>query len=136
LVKQLLDTPGTKKLLNGAEELIYLMENMQQAYSLFLLFDLSLMLLYWLIHLYKAYLTYQYPLFFIASVLIILAELWRVVLLSCTCGGFTDRTEEVIGRLEEARAAARDGEERRVGPQQAGAAVQLLLSCWSWPYIG
>jgi hypothetical protein len=133
--RRVLDTPGTKKLLNGAEELIYLMENIHQAYSLFLLFDFSLMLLYWLIHLYIAYFAYQVPLSFLGSVLIILAELCRVVLLSCTCGGFTDRTEEVIGRLEETRAAAEDGEERRVGRQQARAAVQLLLSCWSWPSI-
>ena len=46
-------------LLARTRELTVFMENFQNGYGFFLLVDLTLMLLYWLIHTFKAYFTFQ-----------------------------------------------------------------------------
>jgi hypothetical protein len=116
-VRKLLDTRGQENLLMDTVELLTIMENMHKATGILLLVDLSLMLFYWLIHLYSAYvyLQYSYMIAFFGSVLTVLAELSRVALLSCTCGKFTERTEEVIMRLRETWATTENETERRVG---------------------
>ena len=46
-------------LLKRARDLPFLMENIQQGFGFFLLVDISLMLIYWLLHTYLAYDTFQ-----------------------------------------------------------------------------
>ena len=96
-------------------QLIVFMDSFQQCYGVFLLVDLTLMFLYWLIHLYNAYFTFQEsPLAASGSVLIILAELWRVFLLSEACHQFTKEADKVIMKLEEIRATMKSHEEGKV----------------------
>ena len=96
-------------------QLIVFMSSFQQCYGVFLLVDLTLMFLYWLIHLYNAYFTFQEsPLAASGSVLIILAEFWRVLLLSEACHKFTMEANKVIMKLEEIRATMKDYDKRKV----------------------
>ena len=96
-------------------QLIIFMDSFQQCYGVFLLVDLTLMFLYWLIHLYNAYFTFQEsPLAASGSVLIILAELWRVLLLSEACHQFTMEANKVIMKLEEIKGFMRNYNKRKV----------------------
>ena len=115
IVRILMKTPRKEHIFSKVKNLVVFMENFQECFGIFLLFDLSLMFLYWLIHLYNAYFTFQEG--FLAasgSVLIILAELWRVVLISNACQHFTGKTDMVIRKLEELRLTIEDVQERRV----------------------
>ena len=85
-----------------AKMLPCLMEAIQRGFGFFILVDITLMLIYWLLHLYHAYFTFQVriqnlPLFLVsnlhsqegivpalASALVILAEFSRVFMLSDT----------------------------------------------------
>ena len=59
LAKRLLKTQDAKTLMIRTEEITTFMENAKEAKEFFLLVDLSLMLLFWLVHTYLAYLTFQ-----------------------------------------------------------------------------
>ena len=59
LAKRLLNTKDAEALLVRTAELTTYMENAKEAKEFFLLIDLTLMLLYWLVHTYLAYLTFQ-----------------------------------------------------------------------------
>ena len=59
LAKRLLNTRDTKTLLVRTSELMTYMENAKDAEEFFLLVDLTLMLFFWLVHTYLAYLTFQ-----------------------------------------------------------------------------
>ena len=59
LAKRVLKTEDPRKLLERTKELTVFMENTQNGFGFFLLVDLSLMLLFWLIHTFKAYFTFQ-----------------------------------------------------------------------------
>ena len=97
------------------ENMITFMDNFQQCFAIFLLFDLSLMFLYWLIHLCNAYFTFQETsLAATGSVLIILAELWRVLLITDACENFTREADKVIMKLQEMKVTMTSSEERRV----------------------
>ena len=56
---RVLQTEEPHLLLARTRELTVFMENFQNGYGFFLLVDLTLMLLYWLIHTFKAYFTFQ-----------------------------------------------------------------------------
>ena len=97
----------SRTLMKRGEDILSMMKHLQKAFGFFLLVDLTLMLLFWLIHTYVAYFTFQVKsklylknsdhtheigLLFqgnvitaAGSALIILAELSRVALLSNTC---------------------------------------------------
>merc|ERR550517_356077 len=78
------------------------METIQKGGGIFILIDITLMLIYWLLHLYHAYFTFQEGLLpASASALIILAEFSRVFLLSDTSTKFTSDAEALIARLED-----------------------------------
>ena len=80
-------------------QLINFMENFSQAFGPLLLMDLTLMLLYWLIHLYLAFATLNKEgegiLSASGSILIIGSELWRVITLTSACTNFTQVSAEV-----------------------------------------
>ena len=80
-------------------QLIDFMENFCQAFGPLLLMDLTLMLLYWLIHLYLAFATLSKEgegvLSASGSILIIGSELWRVITLTSACTKFTEVSAEV-----------------------------------------
>ena len=59
LAKRVLKTEDPRLLLRRIEELTVFMENTQDGYGFFLLVDLTLMLLYWLIHTFKLYFSVQ-----------------------------------------------------------------------------
>ena len=59
LVKRVLKTEDPRLLLTRTKELTIFMESTQNGYGFFLLIDLTLMLLFWLIHTFKAYFTFQ-----------------------------------------------------------------------------
>ena len=59
LVKRVLKTEDPRLLLTRTKELTIFMECTQNGYGFFLLVDLTLMLLFWLIHTFKAYFTFQ-----------------------------------------------------------------------------
>ena len=59
LAKRVLKTEDPRLLLDRTKELTVFMECTQNGYGFFLLVDLTLMLLYWLIHTFKAYFTFQ-----------------------------------------------------------------------------
>ena len=59
LAKRVLKTEDPRLLLERTKELTVFMENTQNGYGFFLLVDLTLMLLYWLIHTFKAYFTFR-----------------------------------------------------------------------------
>ena len=59
LAKRVFKTEDPRLLLTRIEELTVLMKNTQDGYGFFLLVDLALMLLYWLIHTFKAYFMLQ-----------------------------------------------------------------------------
>ena len=59
LAKRVLKTEDPRLLLDRTKELTVFMKNTQDGYGFFLLVDLTLMLLYWLIHTFKAYFTFQ-----------------------------------------------------------------------------
>ena len=91
------------------------MDSFHNCFGVFLLVDLSLMFFYWLLHLYDAYFTFQEgPLAAAGSVLIISAELWRVVLISEAGEKFTEKTTEVVRRLEDMKVTMIDKEDRQV----------------------
>ena len=56
---RVLQTEEQTLLLARTRELTVFMENFQNGYGFFLLVDLTLMLLYWLIHTFRAYFTFQ-----------------------------------------------------------------------------
>jgi len=56
---RILQTEEANLLLARTRELTVFMENFQNGYGFFLLVDLTLMLLYWLLHTFKAYFTFQ-----------------------------------------------------------------------------
>ena len=115
MVNNLIKTTRKENVFTKVKNMILFMENFQLCFGIFLLFDLSLMFLYWLIHLYRAYFTFQESsLAASGSVLIILAELWRVVLISNACENFTEKAKQVIMKLEEMRVTMENREERRV----------------------
>ena len=58
LAKRVLKTVDPGLLLTRIEELTVLMKNTQDGYGFFLFVDLALMLLFWLIHTFKAYFTF------------------------------------------------------------------------------
>ena len=59
LAKRVLKTEDPKLLLERTKELTVFMENTQNGYGFFLLVDLALMLLFWLMHTFKAYFSFQ-----------------------------------------------------------------------------
>ena len=59
LAVRVLQTEEANLLLARTRDLTVFMENFQNGYGFFLLVDLTLMLLYWLIHTFKAYFTFQ-----------------------------------------------------------------------------
>ena len=59
LAKRVLKTEDSRQLLERTKELTVFMENTQNGYGFFLLVDLSLMLLFWLMHTFKAYFSFQ-----------------------------------------------------------------------------
>ena len=59
LAKRALKTDDPRLLLKRIEELTVFMENTQDGFGFFLLVDLTLMLLYWLIHTFKLYFSVQ-----------------------------------------------------------------------------
>ena len=108
------------------------MKNLQKCSGVFLLVDLSLMFFYWLIHLYNAYFTFQEgPLAACGSVLIIAAELWRVVLISEAGEQFTEKTNDVVSKLEDMRLTLTDKEDRQVGDENWSKSVFRLFRCAS-----
>merc|ERR550517_263546 len=91
------------------------METIQKGGGIFILIDITLMLIYWLLHLYHAYFTFQEgPLPASASALIILAEFSRVFLLSDTSTKFTADAENVIARLEDEKTVAEEEHDKQV----------------------
>ena len=94
------------------------MENIQQGFGRFLLIDLTLMLLFWLIHTFQAYTSVESSyLQALASVLIIWAEFSRVFYLSTKCGKFTEKSNQVIMKLEEERVKPEEEHEKKVNGQ-------------------
>ena len=59
LAKRVLKTEDSRQLLERTKELTVFMENTQNGYGFFLFVDLSLMLLFWLIHTFRAYFSFQ-----------------------------------------------------------------------------
>ena len=108
----------TGTLLRRSKELNFLMENIQHGFGRFLLIDLTLMLLFWLVHTFNAYTSFDSNyLQALASVLIICAEFSRVFYLSTKCGKFTDKTNQVIMKLEEKRVEPQEEHEKKVTGQ-------------------
>ena len=71
-------------------DLIEIMKHFQQCYGLFLLVDLTIMLFYWLTHCYMAYVAFHTSaLSFLGSLLVVVAELLRVIAISNTCEHLT-----------------------------------------------
>jgi hypothetical protein len=102
MVDNLMKTTRKEDIFIKVKNIMIFMENFQHCFGIFLLFDLSLMFLYWLIHLYRAYFTFQESsLAASGSVLIILAELWRVVLISNACENFTEKVNRVIRKYKD-----------------------------------
>ena len=93
------------------------MKWLKQGFALFLLVDLTLMLLFWLTHLYMAYFSLKIGILaVINSLLMIIAELWRVVKISYACEHFTETVEQVIVKLEEL--SINNEHDRRVSSSQ------------------
>ena len=115
LVRKALTAGENSQTFRTVKQLLIYMESFHQCFGVFLLVDLSLMFFYWLIHLYNAYFTFQEgPLAACGSVLIIAAELWRVVLISEAGEQFTEKTNDVVSKLEDMRVSFRDKEDRQV----------------------
>ena len=115
LVRKALTTGEKESTFETVKQLFVFMESFQKCFGVFLLVDLSLMFLYWLIHLYDAYFTFQEgPLAACGSVLIIAAELWRVVLISEAGQQFTEKTNDVVSKLEDMRLTLTDKGDRQV----------------------
>jgi hypothetical protein len=114
--KNVLKSLTTKELFHQTSVFIDLLENFQDAYGLFLLADLTIMLLYWLEDLFTSYFTFQTNLMAASgSVIIICAELHRVVSLSLACDTLTRSAWEVIRKLEKANVDIDDRRDSKVG---------------------
>jgi hypothetical protein len=70
-----------------------------------LLLDFSFMMLFWILHLFQIYLMVHLQLSFSAlgSFLIVLAELWKVLMITNECQAFEDNTKKLIDNIKEAK---------------------------------
>ena len=104
LTEHVLRTKDTQHLLSLVNDLVSILNNFQETFGWFLFVDLSLLLLFWLSHWFLAAIHIQISALAVAGpVLVILAELARVVGLSCTCERITTRTLQVAMRLQEVK---------------------------------
>lgn len=97
------------------EKLICMIDSFKNTFRFFLLVDLTLMMLYWIIHLYNTFSEFKLGLIIsgLGSVLIIMAEFLRLMFLTTACSKFTERIDQIINKLEELKSTLGD-EDRRV----------------------
>ena len=111
-----METKEHTDIFSKTKKLIEVRDLYQPSFGFFLLVDLSLMLIYWLIHLYNTYIHFQEGVLAASgSTLVVLAELWRIVALSYACDKFAEKSEQTSMFLEELKLTLEDATEQMVG---------------------
>ena len=99
--KYVLATKNTALTLSRTNDLVFILANFQEAYGWFLLVDLSLLLFFWLSHWYIAFINIKVSTLAVAGpVLVILAEMLRVIGISSACERITNNALEVAMAVE------------------------------------
>jgi hypothetical protein len=88
-----------------SEVLIDIADSFKKCFGFFLLADLTLMCVFWIIHLYMAFINFSNGRFLalFGNLMVILAEFTRVISISRTGERFTDNIEKIIIKLEETK---------------------------------
>ena len=87
------------------DDLIRKIRAFQNTFSLFLLLDLSFMTIFWILHLFTIYLCTRGKMYILSlgSFLIVLAELWRVFIITTECHTYQDEVKKMINIIKEGK---------------------------------
>ena len=102
---QTVATGLTEDYFEALDDLIRKIKAFQDTFSLFLLLDFSFMTIFWILHLFTIYICIKDKMYILAlgSFMIVLAELWRVFIITTECHTYQDEVKTIINNIKEVK---------------------------------